>query len=87
MIKKSEAVEGLKCKMTSLFISNLDIEVMTSEDDRRTIHKINFDLYSALQWNSPLANFQKIGVAVSWVNIKVWSVSHLKAFTAAFKLM
>ena len=43
--------------------------------------------YSDLHKNWPFANFQKIGVAASWVNIKVCSKPHLKAFTAIFKLM
>ena len=45
------------------------------------------NMYSPLQKNSPFTNFQTIGVAVSWINIKVWSIAHLKAFTATFKLM
>ena len=30
--------------------------------------------YSGLQKNSPFANFEKISVAVVWVNIKVWTI-------------
>ena len=44
-------------------------------------------IYSGLHKNWPLTNFQKIGVAVGWVNIKVWSIPHLKSFTATFKPM
>ena len=51
------------------------------------IYELENSIYSPLQWNSPFAKFQKIGVAVSWVNIKMWWISHLKAFTATFKLM
>ena len=43
--------------------------------------------YSGLHKNWPLAYFEKIGVAVSWVNIKMWSIPHLKAFTATCKVM
>ena len=43
--------------------------------------------YSGLQKNSSFTNFEKISAAVSWVNVKVWLIPHLKAFTATFKLM
>ena len=35
----------------------------------------------------PLFMNHPVGVAVSWANIKVWSIAHLKTFTATFKLM
>ena len=43
-------------------------------------------IYNGLHKNWTFAYFEKIGVAVSWVNIKVWLIPHLKAFTATFKL-
>ena len=43
--------------------------------------------YSGLQINSSFAFFEKISVAVDWVNIKVCLISHLKGLTATFELM
>ena len=49
--------------------------------------KLGQKVYSALQWNSPFANFEKTSVAVGWVNIKVWSIPYLKALTDIFKVI
>ena len=43
--------------------------------------------YSGLQKNSSFTNFEKISVAVDWVNIKVCLIPHLKGLTATFELM
>ena len=44
-------------------------------------------VYSGLQINSSFAFFEKISVAVDWVNIKVCLIPHLKGLTATFALM